>query len=186
MKENDTPSDYFRTEIYFPVLDNLKSYIERKFEENDLNILHSLNSTLSKHEIKDENVQFICDFYSIPAAALLSELKTFSKMCLNKNITDGFESRLEFFINMELFSCFPNINLIFKIFLSIPVSSASAERSFSSLRRLKNYLRCTMGQERLKNLAVLEIEQEINVNISQVIDVFDSEAEQRGRRLMLH
>ena len=41
------------------------------------------------------------------------------------------------------------VNSLLKILLTLPVSVASAERSFSSLRRLKTWLRNQMGQERL-------------------------------------
>ena len=36
---------------------------------------------------------------------------------------------------------FPNIHTILKVLLTMPVSTASAERSFSGLRPLKTYLR---------------------------------------------
>jgi hypothetical protein len=45
-----------------------------------------------------------------------------------------------------------------KIYLSIPVSSAEAERSFSTLKRIKIWLGTTMQQNRLTSLAVLNIE----------------------------
>lgn len=35
------------------------------------------------------------------------------------------------------------------------MSSATAERTFSALRRVKNYLRSTMGQSRLNHFIVL-------------------------------
>jgi len=35
------------------------------------------------------------------------------------------------------------------------MSSASSERPFSSLRRLKTFTRNTIGQERLTNIAIL-------------------------------
>ena len=44
--------------------------------------------------------------------------------------------------------------------LTIPVTSASCERSFSALKRIKTYLHSRMGNERLSNLAVLAIERE--------------------------
>ncbi|KAF0763212.1 52 kDa repressor of the inhibitor of the protein kinase-like [Aphis craccivora] len=44
--------------------------------------------------------------------------------------------------------------------------------SLSSLRRLKNYLRSTMGQERLNGLAVLNIHKNIPINIDEVINIF--------------
>uniref|UniRef100_A0A3Q1CEI6 HAT C-terminal dimerisation domain-containing protein n=1 Tax=Amphiprion ocellaris TaxID=80972 RepID=A0A3Q1CEI6_AMPOC len=45
-----------------------------------------------------------------------------------------------------------------KIVVVLPVSSASCERSFSSLRLIKTYLRSTMTEKRLSSLAVLSIE----------------------------
>ncbi len=42
----------------------------------------------------------------------------------------------------------------------VPISSAEAERSFSGLRRLKTWLRSTMTQKRLNDIAVCHIHQE--------------------------
>jgi len=64
--------------------------------------------------------------------------------------------------------------------LTIPVSTASAERSFSKLKIIKNYLRNTMTQERLSALAVLSIETKIanNLNYEDILKTF-SEAKSR-------
>ncbi len=42
----------------------------------------------------------------------------------------------------------------------LPVSSASCERSFSTLKLVKTHVRSTMSDSRLSNLAVLSIESE--------------------------
>jgi len=44
--------------------------------------------------------------------------------------------------------------------LTIPVSVASAERSFSKLKLIKSNLRSTMSQQRLNRLALLSIEKD--------------------------
>ncbi|XP_026482726.1 uncharacterized protein LOC113390952 [Ctenocephalides felis] len=44
---------------------------------------------------------------------------------------------------------YPNIDIALRIFLSIPVTNCSGERSFSTLKRVKTYLRASMGQDRL-------------------------------------
>ncbi|KAM4108034.1 hypothetical protein ACB094_03G014700 [Castanea mollissima] len=53
------------------------------------------------------------------------------------------------------------LNYIKRILLTISVTVASAERSFSKLKLIKSYLRSTMSQERLSGLAILSIEKEM-------------------------
>ena len=70
----------------------------------------------------------------------------------------------------------PHFSKVVRIFNTIPATSCSAERSFSALRRLKTYIRSTMGQDRLSHLALLSIERAYanRVDINKVIDVFAS------------
>jgi hypothetical protein len=58
----------------------------------------------------------------------------------------------------------------------MPVTVASAERSFSKLKLLKNYLRSTMSQERLNGLATLCIEKGLldGIDIETIITDFAS------------
>jgi hypothetical protein len=52
------------------------------------------------------------------------------------------------------------VTRLLRLYLVIPASSASAERSFSALRRIKTYLRGTMTSERLNSVMVLNVNQE--------------------------
>jgi hypothetical protein len=65
---------------------------------------------------------------------------------------------LQFVIDAD---CYPNVSIVYRILLTVPVTVASAERSFSKLKLLKNYLRSTMSQERLNGLAICSIEKMI-------------------------
>ena len=56
---------------------------------------------------------------------------------------------------------FPNTCIAYKILLTIHVTVAYAKRSFSKLKLIKSYLRSTMFQERLSELAILSIEKEM-------------------------
>lgn len=83
------------------------------------------------------------------------------------------QERADVFVQKSLKSVFPMLFELFRLFFTIPMNSASCERSFSCLRRLKTYTRNKIGQERLSSLALLAIERSIGVNISKVIDDFN-------------
>ena len=56
----------------------------------------------------------------------------------------------------------------------MPASNAVSERSFSSLCQLKSYLRSTMTQERLNNILVLHVHNDLtdNLNLTEVANEF--------------
>lgn len=58
--------------------------------------------------------------------------------------------------------------------LCLPVSVASSERSFSTLRRLKTWLRSTMAQKRLTHTALLHVHQDIldRLDIKPLMQIF--------------
>ena len=60
---------------------------------------------------------------------------------------------------------FPNACIAFRILLTIHVTVASAERSFSKLKLIKSYLRSTMSQERLSRLIILSIKKKMLVEL---------------------
>jgi hypothetical protein len=63
------------------------------------------------------------------------------------------------------------------------VSTATAERSFSTLKRIKTYLRNSMGDSRLSGLALLSFHREIEVNPAEVLDRF-AKAPRRDKLLL--
>ena len=82
---------------------------------------------------------------------------------------------------LGLSGVFPNLTIALRIFISLPASAASGERSFNVLKQIKNYHRSTMGQERLNGLAMLNINCDIarKLNFSEIITAF---SEQKARR----
>ena len=47
--------------------------------------------------------------------------------------------------------------ILLKLILVMPATNAVSERSCSALKRIKTYLRATMGQKRLNHLMILHI-----------------------------
>lgn len=69
-------------------------------------------------------------------------------------------------LNMDLF---PNVLVVFLHFLTLPVTTCSAERSFSEMRLLKTWLRSTMGDERLTSLALMHFNYNIEIPFDELI-----------------
>ncbi|CAI6377154.1 unnamed protein product [Macrosiphum euphorbiae] len=65
-----------------------------------------------------------------------------------------------------------NLYSLLQVALSIPVSSATCERSFSAMRRTKTWT--SMHQERFTNLSLIHIERDISNTISteNILDEF--------------
>ena len=61
---------------------------------------------------------------------------------------------------------FPNLTVALRVFLTMPLTVASAERSFSKLKLIKTYLRSSMSNDRLSQLAVISIENSVARSIS--------------------
>ncbi|KAL4090479.1 hypothetical protein QTP88_025306 [Uroleucon formosanum] len=97
------------------------------------------------------------------------------------------QSKINFIASENYKAGFPTLTRLIQLFITVPTNSASCERSFSCLRRLKTYLRTTMGQSRLNSLGILQIERERSslIDKDEVIDKFSAAAECRGRRLLL-
>jgi len=76
---------------------------------------------------------------------------------------------------------FPLIYNLLKILGTLPVSTASTERSSSTLKSLKTYLRNTIGQERLTGLTLLNIYRDVIVDPLLIVNKLT----QRRKRLNL-
>ncbi|CAI6348720.1 unnamed protein product [Macrosiphum euphorbiae] len=78
---------------------------------------------------------------------------------------------------------YPNLYKLFQVALTLPISSATCQRSFSAPRKIKTWLRVSMGQERLTDLSILYIEKDLTnkIDIKEVIRIFA----QTERRIML-
>ena len=72
---------------------------------------------------------------------------------------------------------------IVRLILVMPATNAVSERSFSVMRRIKNYLRSTMGQARINHVMVLNIFKEKldALDLTSIANEFVSGSEHRLR-----
>lgn len=113
---------------------------------------------------------------------LITELTVIYKRNDFKNLS-GAVNLLKFIIANQLQDIFSETSKLLKIVITIPMTTAEAERSFSTMKRIKTFLRNTMSEDRLSSLSMLSIEKELINNISnfndKVIDVFSKKKERR-------
>ena len=84
-------------------------------------------------------------------------------------------------------SSFPNIEIALWIYLSLMITNATGERSFSKQKLIKNAHRSTMGQNRLNRLSLMSIENDVlnNVQFTTILETFVSKKLHRANVLII-
>ena len=79
-------------------------------------------------------------------------------------------------------SVYPMADRLLRLVITLPVSTATAERAFSAMKIIKTRLRSEMGDDFLRPYMVVYIGKEIaaKFNVNEIIDLFDRPA--GGRR----
>ena len=92
------------------------------------------------------------------------------------------KTTLEIFEFVKALGFYPNVSIAYRILLSIPVTVASAERSFFKLKMLKSYLWSTMSQKRLNGLTTLCIEKDMleQIDYENIINKFVSQTARKN------
>jgi hypothetical protein len=116
----------------------------------------------------------------INSVELCEEINTLQRRLKNENDPKAI---LQFICENKLIELFPNVcNVALRILLTLPVTAASAERSFSKLKIVKNYLRSQISQDRLVGLATISIENQI-LNDLDIDDLVKDFASSKARKV---
>ena len=118
----------------------------------------------------------MAQLYGIKKDDLLAEVHQMRRLLERKKEQgETLSSTLEFLSMLKPYKdSFEDIYKLLRFAVTLPVTSASCERSFSCMRRVKTYLRNRMANPRLSNLACLSIHAERTkaLDVQKIIDSF--------------
>ncbi|GFW68900.1 uncharacterized protein TNCV_2917991 [Trichonephila clavipes] len=177
----EDPTLKYKAEFYFFTLDKAMNALESKFYLISTNSSYfqflynvcDLKDTPQNNELKYckdlETVLTDGNSSDINVLDLAGEIVAVLAL-LNKN-----ESPIEIlkFISNLYFS--PNLGIVLRILLTLPISVASGERScFSKLKLIKKFLHSTTTKNRLNSLTTTAIEHELTeeINVKVIIKKF--------------
>lgn len=176
--------------LFLEIIDNISTHIDTRFKNFD-NLKFIELTNFSNHNTVVEGAfeslkQNYLDYFDFPALrSELSVIYNTSEGINKSSVSDLWKSIKE----CGLDQAFPQILKLCELTLTIPATSASTERSFSALKRIKNFIRNSTGQERLSSLALLSIEKELVQEISRQQRFYDDvidEFAKRSRRIPLN
>ncbi|XP_073729785.1 zinc finger MYM-type protein 1-like [Misgurnus anguillicaudatus] len=159
-------SEMLKTRLLFPCVDRMVSELELRFSSVNSGLLKGIQACSPKSEnfLSESHLDEIARHYSID---LKTEEVLVAKNFLARKTEAGCPPQDMLAVHNLLDpDMFPSLRATIQVALTVPVSSCSCERSFSVLRRLHSWLRQTMGQKRLHNLAVMSIENDILKHLS--------------------
>nr|CAI5818433.1 unnamed protein product [Callosobruchus analis] len=149
------PESYFKVNVYYCCLDISISQTKERFQSlcNLSNIFEILQPekllSSSSEEILNASGKLSAKYSKDISLNLCDQLKPL-KTCLNSEIKKIYSIKelIELLLLKfnSLASSFPEVITACFLFLILPVTTATAERSFSKLKLIKNYLRTSRGK----------------------------------------
>jgi hypothetical protein len=172
MDEPSTTEDFYKQQ-YFQAIDIVVDAIKRRFQQHAFLMLTQVE-------------KFILEVANRPCDEIPKDVSTFLSVDIDIDslkreiamISDYFGSineqnkvKIKMITRVSTVcdlmnesiagkTMFPEYDNLLRIYLTIPVTTASAERAFSTLNRLKTCLRCSIGQARLNHCLIAHVYKE--------------------------
>lgn len=183
--EASTTNEYFRRSIFIPFLDHFIEELKSRFNDRLTEVIPLeglIPAKSSKYNIGEivKAAMFYESDLNVSENQLQAEITMWHKRWDDETTVIRPSAAVEALMYCTDF--FPLIRILLNIFATLPVTTATPERSFSTSKRLKTYLRSTMLNERFSSLALLNVHKEIDIDNEKVINKF---ASMKPRRMQL-
>lgn len=175
----------FKTQNFLPVSDTLISNLDKRLSAYELvyqrfGFLRKIKQ-LSNQEIKNEAIKLVKIYQDDIDEHLGNKLIQFKEFYKHfKDESSEFHNisqdnlMYKILINKEVKDCFPNVEIVLRIYLVIMITNSSSERSLSNLKHIKNRLSTSMDGDRLNQLTIMSFKSDIlrKLDFQNVIDKF--------------
>ena len=166
---HSSPKDMYR-QTYYEAIDVVAEEVKRRFDQPDICMIRDIENLLlksanegtidllSKKIIKFLGVDVNIKRLKVQLAMLPDVIKTAFDGSVKKvtNIRTITEAMTKSSLYQNMLS---ELDRLLLLYLTFPVTTATAERSFSSLHRVKSYLRNTLSACKLNNLLLMHVHQ---------------------------
>ncbi|XP_028417331.1 uncharacterized protein LOC114541726 [Dendronephthya gigantea] len=193
------PEERFTVEMFYQVIDTATNQLEERFRSQKFLadtfkfVLPGSLATLDITEVRKSAELFVNEYkgdictdgveVADYISDLVNEIKSF-RWCYG-DVLKGMSTVSEVLCLLKDvgLSTYSKLLLAVVIFITLPVTIASAERSFSKWKLIKNYLRSSIAQDRLDSLAILSIENNEAwlLDIEKLIDTFADKKARIGK-----
>ena len=163
------PVKRFRVTVFLPLMDIVSRQLINRFEGMNALVMAyqvlepSFPSSASHFNIKEEAKKFFDKFADNVSPLFPSQMLSITTSFKEKIAHLKSAKKMASFLiieNASLATSYPDVCTAYMMYLTVPVTVATAERSFSKLKLIKNFLRSSKSQERLSGLSLLSIEHE--------------------------
>ncbi|CAN0903193.1 Zinc finger MYM-type protein 1 [Linum grandiflorum] len=163
---------HFQVEVFYSVIDMQMQEIDNHFDEVSCQLLLSMACLSPQHSFvafDKEKLMLLATFYP---GGFSPNLVRFLGYQLDSYICDlprddkfkelkGIDELAKKMVETNKHKVYPYVYLLMKLTLLLPVATASVERSFSSMKYIKNDLQNQMNDEWLNDAMVIYIEQDL-------------------------
>ena len=184
-----TTEDYYR-QMYFEALNLITTCICNRLDQPGYKMYCNIQELLLKagrNEQYQAELDLVIDFYGsdLNQYLLNTQLQVLSTMFasqVDKSVNIVNIVQLFKYMSTAKRELLSEVGVLLKLLLVMPASNAVSEPLFSSLWRLKTYLRSTMTQSRLNHLMILHIHRKLTdkLNLTAVANEFVSGSEHRS------
>lgn len=172
----ETKKDQIKYFTFYPVLDSLIHNLQQRFNQETQQLIRSTTKLMRLEKWEDSDLTTVSQRFALDQGRLKAEVRLLEQ-ALTKN-TISFPLTvpgwLEWFSHNERHKSYENYSKMVEYFSVIPVTSCTCERCFSKLQILLSKLRSTMLQERVFNLLLPFVEQNMaaELDFEDIIDEF--------------